>query len=415
MKNKYTKHNNRNRESAKKGNRRENEALENNQIDTSFIDNSLIEQIVASEDEFEIDIIGGEAIDDDDFEVNTIDMLDDEQDEDLANRISMYENMDDDEDEIKEFISRDYDVVSESRRRVNQPGRKKNQDRIKPAKPIKEKKKKEPKVKAEGKDDSNVLKALWDKWTRLYELYKSGILYGTLGGLAIILIITIIVLPKGESDNGKTKGTTQMVAESKIDKDDGSTNDSTEATTPKPITMADLKAEAEDSEIHKLVTGFIDAERIKLDEAAAKAYLDNDSNYSLEKHKDRKRYIEAYQNIKCYKFDYISEDMYYVYVSYDLKILNIDTPTVAGEPLVVKYDKSQKKYFIHNILEGEAGDLLIAWNAPEVKVLNEDVLKRYNEAIAKDEDLKNFLDIINNKVESTEKASGENETTTTAN
>ena len=102
-------------------------------------------------------------------------------------------------------------------------------------------------------------------------------------------------------------------------------------------------------------------------------------------------------------------------MSYDLKILNIDTPTVAGEPLVVKYDKTQKKYFIHNILEGEAGDLLIAWNAPEVKVLNEDVLKRYNEAIAKDEDLKNFLEIISNKVESTEKASGENETTTTAN
>ena len=46
---------------------------------------------------------------------------------------------------------------------------------------------------------------------------------------------------------------------------------------------------------------------------------------------------------------------------------------------------------------------------------NRRIARRYNEAIAKDEDLKNFLDIINNKVESTEKASGENETTTTAN
>ena len=82
MKNKYTKHNNRNRETAKKGNREENGLADNNLVDTSFIDNSLIEQIVASEDEFEIDIIGAENIDDDDFEVNTIDMLDDEQDED---------------------------------------------------------------------------------------------------------------------------------------------------------------------------------------------------------------------------------------------------------------------------------------------------------------------------------------------
>ena len=64
------------------------------------------------------------------------------------------------------------------------------------------------------------------------------------------------------------------------------------------------------AEVQKLggIAGFIDAERIKLDETAAKAYLDNDANYNLDKHKDRKRYIEAYQNSKCYKFDYISED-----------------------------------------------------------------------------------------------------------
>ena len=411
MKNKYTKHNNRNRETAKKGNREENGLADNNLVDTSFIDNSLIEQIVASEDEFEIDIIGTENIDDDDFEVNTIDMLDDEQDEDLVNRISMYEDMDDNEDEIKEFISRDYDVVSESRRRVNQPGRRKYQDKVKPAKPAKEKKK--PKEKAEGESGTNIFKALWDKWLQIYKARTSQILYGTLGVLAVILIITIIVLPKSEPIDNNDPGSTPMVSDT--DTNAGPIESTAEQTTQKQITISDLKAESEDSEIYKLIAGFIDAERIKLDEAAAKAYLDNDANYNLDKHKDRKRYIEAYQNIKCYKFDYISEDMYYVYVSYDLKILNIDTPTVAGEPLVVKYDKTQKKYFIHNILEGEAGDLLIAWNAPEVKVLNEDVLKRYNEAIAKDKDLKNFLEIISNKVESTEKASGENETTTTAN
>ena len=93
-------------------------------------------------------------------------MLDDEQDEDLVNRISMYEDMDDNEDEIKEFISRDYDVVSESRRRVNQPGRRKYQDKVKPAKPAKEKKK--PKEKAEGESGTNIFKALWDKWLQIY-------------------------------------------------------------------------------------------------------------------------------------------------------------------------------------------------------------------------------------------------------
>lgn len=406
MNNKYTKRNgknNRNNRNNDDRNRGKRQLSNEKEIDKSFIDNSLIDRIVASEDDFKIDIIGGRTIDeDDDFEVNTVDIMDDEQDEELASRLSMYENMD---DNVKEYISRDHEIVSESRRRVNQPGRRKYPDKDKSAKEgIDSKKATE--LKKKKNIDSRIRESKKEKNSGLMTLYnqhKAGILYGTLAALMIVLVIVIIALPKNGTSNEPEENSVQNAEVTNL-VETGTENTTVEETTVKNITVADLTPEAEDSEIHKLIVGFIDAERIKLDETAAKSYLDNDANYSLTKHKDKKRYIEAYQNIKCYKFDYISDDMYYVYVAYDLKILNIDTPAVAGEPLVVKYDKAQKKYFIHNILEGEAGDLLIAWNAPEVKALNEDVLKRYNEAINSDEDLKKFLDIMNSKTETTTEA-----------
>ena len=402
MKNKYTKKNNRNKANEKA------KAQELDAVEVDIIEENLEENL---EENIVEEIIIDDATEDNDSDeslMDDIDILSEELDEDMASRLSLYDSIDDDdeEEEIKEFISRDYDVVAESRKRVNQPGRRKFEDKKKPKreKPAKEKKPKrekvaKEKVAKEKKDKksknpiTDFVKPLWEKWLAIYNKHTMEILYGTLGALAVILLITIIVLPK---DTAKDISKEPATSGQKL------SQEATEESTEKQITVADLKVESEDSEIHKLVAAFIDAERIKLDIESAKTYLDDATNYSLDKYKEPKRYIEAYQNIKCYKFDYISEDMYYVYVSYDIKFINIATPAASAEPFVVKYDKTQKKYFIHNIVEGETGDLLIAWNAPEIKVLNEDVMNRYNEALAKDEDLKNFFEIMKGATNSTE-------------
>ena len=402
MKNKYTKKNNKSK------------ANDKNKVEEL----DIVDEIIVEEDNADVDVV--EDIIEDNGEnkdsiMDDIDLLDDELDEDMANRLSLYDMDDDDEEEeIKEFISRDYDVVAESRKRVNQPGRRKFEDnkKAKREKTVKEKKpKREKPVKEKTAKNpiADFVKPLWEKWLAIYKKHTMEILYGTLGALAVILLITIIVLPK---NNMKSADNEPATTGQKLSQDS-----TEEESTEKQLTVADLKVESENSEIHKLVTAFLDAERIKLDIEAAKSYLDDATNYSLDKYKEPKRYIEAYQNIKCYKFDYISEGMYYVYVSYDIKFINIATPAASAEPFVVKYDKTQKKYLIHNIVEGETGDLLIAWNAPEVKVLNEDVMNRYNEALAKDEDLKNFFEIMKGATNSTEKSTEEStaETTTTAN
>lgn len=413
MKNKYTKKNNKDREFSNK------KSYEEDFFETD----NLLERILSeerdlvdekSDEDFKIDIIGMSSEEESAAEdIEVLDTLDDDMDDDMASRLSLYDSVDDDDEEdIKEFISRDYDVVAESRRRVNQPGKRKFDDdkpkKVKEKK-VKEKKVKEKKVKEQNLETNNefvedVAKDVFAEkkpsafklWLlKMYSIYKQRtlqVLLEILGVLTIILIIVIIVLPKNVDDNDKKSGKSAE-ATSTFDKE--TENSSEENSTEKVITMADLKAESEESEVHKLVATFMDAEKFKCDAETAKTYLDNTDKYAISEYdKLQQRYIEKLQNIKCYKFDVISEDLYYVFVSYEIKYKNIETAAISGTAYIVKYDSTQSKYFIHNILESEKAELLIASNAPEVQVLSNDVVKRHNEALAKDEVLKEFLQIL---------------------
>ena len=409
MKNKYTKKNNKNK-SNEQGKLQEVDMVDEILMDETYEDDDLIEEVVIEDDSIE-DVNTDSDSDEDSF-IDEIDILSEELDEDMASRLSLYdiEDDDDEEEDIKEFISRDYDVVAESRRRVNQPGKRKFEDgkKSKREKAEKEKKPKREKVaKEKGTDETkaNFIQPLWEKWIAVYSKYTMQILYGTLGMLATILLITIIVLPK-DKVNGDIKD--DATSGQKL------TQDSTEEeSTDAQISVADLKVEAEDSEIHKLIVNFIDAEKMKCDVELAKTYLDNTTNYAISDYiTTHQRYVDAYHNVKCYKFDFI-DGMYYVFVSYEIKFKNIETSDIRCQEFVVKYDSEQKKYFVHNILETEKADLFIAANAPEIQALSEDVNTRHNEAIAKDDKLKTVVDLINQMFNTTEQPTAE--TTTPAN
>ena len=409
MKNKYTKKNNKNK-SNEQGKFQEVDMVDEILMDETYEDDDLIEEVVIEDDSIE-DVNTDSDSNEDSF-IDEIDILSEELDEDMASRLSLYdiEDDDDEEEDIKEFISRDYDVVAESRRRVNQPGKRKFEDgkKSKREKAEKEKKPKREKVaKEKGTDETkaNFIQPLWEKWIAVYSKYTMQILYGTLGVLATILLITIIVLPK-DKVNGDIKD--DATSGQKL------TQDSTEEeSTDAQISVADLKVEAEDSEIHKLIVNFIDAEKMKCDVELAKTYLDNTTNYAISDYiTTHQRYVDAYHNVKCYKFDFI-DGMYYVFVSYEIKFKNIETSDIRCQEFVVKYDSEQKKYFLHNILETEKADLFIAANAPEIQALSEDVNNRHNEAVANDEKLKTFVDIIMQQFGTTEQPTAE--TTTPAN
>ena len=410
MKSKYTKKNNRDREvSGRKV--QANDIIEDNLLERILSEEGAFEN---SNDGFDIDIIGMPSDEKDGTDAD-IDYLDDELDDDMASRLSLYESMDDDsddDDEIKEFVSRD--VVAESRRRVNQPGRRKFEDGEKPKRSKisldkQSKKKNEKRTVAADKDGNK--KSIIDNLKEVYGKYTMNILYSALGMLAIILIITIIVIPK--EDSKKTDGSKSDLT-SLAGKQTGGANGSTggvtdETATNNELTIADLVPEGENTEIHKLIAGFIDAERVQCDAEKAKEYLEVSEGYSLEQYETLKRYIESYEDIKCYKFDYLNDGMYYIFVTYKNKIANIDTLAVAGNAFVVRYNEQQGKYLIvTSYTKEEFAYKVIVENSPEVKVLLADVEKRQNEAIANDSVLKEFIEIMQGANQSTEETSTEN-------
>ena len=231
--------------------------------------------------------------------------------------------------------------------------------------------------------------------------------------LAIILIITIIVIPKDDSkkaDGSKSDLTSLAGKQTSGVNADGSTGTAGDETaTNNELTIADLVPEGENTEIHKLIAGFIDAERVQCDVEKAKEYLEVSEGYSLEQYETLKRYIETYEDIKCYKFDYLNDGMYYIFVTYKNKIANIDTLAVAGNAFVVRYNEQQGKYLIvTSYTKEEFAYKVIVENSPEVKVLLADVEKRQNEAIASDSVLKEFIEIMQGANQSTEETSTEN-------
>lgn len=407
MKSKYTKKNNRNREITN-SKVQENDILEDNLLERILSEEGAFN---TSDDDFDIDIIGMSA-DESEATIDDIDELDDELDDDMASRLSIYESISDDEEEeeIKEFISRD--VVAESRKRVNQPGKRKFEDNERPKreKVKREKQPKKKKLEADGNPENK--KSIIDSMKEIYGKYTMNILYSALGMLAIILIIAIIVLPKDNNKSGDGSKSDLTTMDGKQTGDaNGTIGESTEEeSTDKQLTIDDLSPEGEDTEIHKVIAGFLDAERVQCDADKAKAYFEQvPEGYSLEKYEMLKRYVESYQDIKCYKFDYLSDGMYYIFVTYKNKIANIDTLTVAGEGFVVRYNKEQGKYLIvTSFTKEEYAYKVIVENSPEVKVLKEDVLKRHNEALESDTVLKEFIEIMQGSNQSTEETSTEN-------
>ena len=307
--------------------------------------------------------------------------MEDDFDEELEARIASYGDDDSDDDNLmKEFISRDTDIIAESRKRVNQPGRRVDRinNKTKNKMPQKEKKSDE-QVSSEG----NVV----DKLIQFYQRNTMNVLLCVLSVLAVILIITIILVPKGKSKSN----TPALMLETT-----GADTTTEETTAAEQETEEVVQPEAEDSEIHNLVLSFIDAAYVKADMEQVANYVDDITNINLDKYKSRQKYIESYQNVKCYKIDSAIENAFIVFVTYDAKINNIETLAPSAETFIVVYKDSDKKMYIHNPTVGEELDGYIA-EGTKISVIGEmtkDVQNRLDAALAADAELKKVFDIM---------------------
>lgn len=330
-----------------------------------------------------------------------------------------------DDDEVHEFLSRDLDVVTRTRQRLREKQEAKEQaalekkSRSRRKKDYTKKVHKEKSKRAEDNDNmsnKNVISSvitffvnLWKKWLEIYHKYTMQILYGALGALAMILLVAIVLTNVGD------KKTDEVLAPetSSQEKDTSETESSTDVEEDKgPV------VESAESDIHKIVASYFDALYVKATIDEVKKYIDDATNFNESRLKTYDKYYENVDNIKCYKFDTSRvENSYVVFVTYDLKLYNIDTAIPSGEALVVKQG-ADGKYLIHNLTDQEVLDLKVS-NEDYVASINElekQVLDAFNAALAADSELKEVYDMMTglaNKATEQSTSGKESETETT--
>ncbi len=330
-----------------------------------------------------------------------------------------------DDDEVHEFLSRDLDVVTRTRQRLREKQEAKEQaalekkSRSRRKKDYTKKVHKEKSKRAEDNDNmsnKNVISSvitffvnLWKKWLEIYHKYTMQILYGALGALAMILLVAIVLTNVGD------KKTDEVLAPetSSQEKDTSETESSTDVEEDKgPV------VESAESDIHKIVASYFDALYVKATIDEVKKYIDDATNFNESRLKTYDKYYENVDNIKCYKFDTSRvENSYVVFVTYDLKLYNIDTAIPSGEALVVKQG-ADGKYLIHNLTDQEVLDLKVS-NEDYVASINElekQVLDAFNTALAADSELKEVYDMMTglaNKATEQSTSGKESETETT--
>lgn len=321
-------------------------------------------------------------IEDEYFDSDINNDFDDDLDYELEARLASYgdDDAENDEGTVREFLSRDNDIIAESRKRVNQPGKRvvrTNEKTGKDRKSLGEKK---------NGSISGSAGTIVENCLEFYHNHTIKILYSVLGGLAVILVITMIILPKGEPKTDEKDSDTTNVE---------TTTPEVEATT-EPETDAAIQPEAEDSEIQILINSYFDAAYMKADMDEVANYVDDITNINVEKYKSRQKYIESFHNVKAYKIDSAIENTFIVFVTYDAKINNIETLAPSAETFIVVYNDADKKMYIHNPTVAEELDGYIAEgsNLSAISELSQDVRNRLDEALAADAELKKVFDIM---------------------
>ena len=128
------------------------------------------------------------------------------------------------------------------------------------------------------------------------------------------------------------------------------------------------------------------------------ALQDYNDDTSLITYEKRSEYIEDYKNIKCYTKPGLEDNSYFVYVSYDAKLQDIDTmaPGLTAYYVYTTEDGSLK---IDGDMESkvEAAFKLVT-NQDDVVDLYNRIDVNYNAAVASDEALATFMEEFPSKV-----------------
>ena len=132
---------------------------------------------------------------------------------------------------------------------------------------------------------------------------------------------------------------------------------------------------------------------IQSDNVQALKSMVEDTSQLLQKQESLSKYVEEYQNLSYYVEQGADESSFIVYVTYQIKIKDIDTPAPGMTPyyLVKKGDS----FMIYNNEDHYTDEMINAKNKSlnhqNVRQLTDKMNKEYERAVKKDNKLKDFL------------------------
>ena len=177
----------------------------------------------------------------------------------------------------------------------------------------------------------------------------------------------------------------------------------------KDFSVSDVKLkEVTNEKVINLMNDYILAVQNADMEALAKV-VDNIENISAEKLARESEYIEKYENIKLNYVKGIKEGELVIFMSYDNKIMNIDT--LAPGAMMVYVLKDDDKYLVHTGIQNDEAVLKYLEelaNNKNVIEFNDKINKAFEEACKNDKNLAEFKAAIT----STEEKDNKDEETT---
>ena len=151
-------------------------------------------------------------------------------------------------------------------------------------------------------------------------------------------------------------------------------------------------------DVNALMTAFYQA-LADGDIETVKALKDDTTDMELMTYEKKSEFIESYDNITCYTKKGLEDNSYFVYVSYEVKIQGIDT---KGPGLIAFYVYTNEEGKL--VIDGEMDEnidaaLKLVTVQDDVKDLFQRVDVKYQEAVASDENLNNFLTALPEQME----------------
>ena len=149
-------------------------------------------------------------------------------------------------------------------------------------------------------------------------------------------------------------------------------------------------AECKDDEIASFITSYYQA-LADGDMETVQASLDYVDDVDLITYEKKSNYVESYNDIKCYTKSGLTDNSYFVYVSYNVKFVNLDTlvPGLVGM-YVYTDDNGALKIDCDMDESVNAAMQLVAVQEDVVDLMNR-VNAEYNEVVNSDEELSSFL------------------------